>query len=87
MAAAGEPEERDAVAGRWRRQELDGSDGRAQRIKARDEVDAETYERTSQADARSATQSREALPPRVYGVPRGIRTPVPAVKGRCPGPG
>jgi hypothetical protein len=22
----------------------------------------------------------------IYGVPRGIRTPVAAVKGRCPGP-
>jgi hypothetical protein len=30
--------------------------------------------------------ARNGHKPLIYGVPKGIRTPVTAVKGRCPGP-
>ena len=37
-------------------------------------------------DVQPASPSPQRAPERPYGVPRGIRTPVTAVKGRCPGP-
>ena len=80
---AGKRKERNALT----RNERDGRRAAPSRDKERDDGGSEAGWCPPQENPRSVTQSQAGDPRRVDGVPRGIRTPVPAVKGRCPGPG